>query len=117
MRSRSVAVAMIVTTLASAGAVGCYFQAQRLRTEGRWLLERSAAEAESFAATLDGAAAEAQLHTFEERRGVLERAHLWHRGQLLLILVAVGSAFCCYALVLYRRLREELQEVVEPGTP
>jgi hypothetical protein len=114
MRSVSVAIALGVTALAAGGAGACYFQAQKLRTEGRWLMERGNAQAEEYAASLDKTLAETQLATFEERRAVLEQAHFWQRLQVLLIVVAAIGGFCSYVLYLFRRLREQLVDAAAP---
>lgn len=110
MRSRSVAVAILFALLFAGGAVGSFFQAQKYRTEARWLLERGTAQAQQYAQTLDGTAADEQLSTLEQRREVLESAHLWQRLQLLCILASVIAAFSSYVFFLFRRLREQLLE-------
>ena len=109
MRSRSVAVAVSIAVLSAAGAVGCYIRADALHTEARWLLERSRAEGEAWVNTFDGEVADRQIATMEERRGIVERAHLWQRGQLLLILLTVVAAFSSYVLYLLHRLRHSLE--------
>ncbi|MDQ3264791.1 MAG: hypothetical protein M3Y59_14165 [Myxococcota bacterium] len=114
MRSRSVAVAILVSMLCAGGAVASFVQAQKLRTEANWLLARSAAQAQTYAETFDGSAAEEQLGTFEERREVLDRAALWQRAQMLLVLAAVIAAFSSYVLYLFRRLRDQLLDVADP---
>ena len=111
MRSRSVAVAVVVAVLSAGGAVTCFIQANRLRTEAQWLWERGNAQAQEFANSFDDSAAVAQLKTFEDRRATLEQAHLWQRGQFLLILLAVVAAFSSYLLFLFHRLRVDLEEV------
>jgi hypothetical protein len=108
MRSRSVAVAIGVAVLCAGGAVGCYVRAQQLRGEAAWLMARGNAEAQDYAASLDSATAANQLKTFEQRRAVLERAHLWQRGQMLLTLSSVAAVIASYVLFLFRRLREQL---------
>lgn len=113
MRSRSVPIAISVAVLAAAGAVGCYVQSTKFKTEAQWLLERGTAQGEEYAATLEGSIADRQLATFEERRAVLEQAHLWQRGQLFLILLSVIAAFSSYVLYLFARLRASLETVTE----
>jgi hypothetical protein len=103
-----VAVAIGVAVLCAAGAAGCYVRANQLRGEASWLMARGNAEAQEYAASLDSATAASQLKTFEQRRAVLERAHLWQRGQMLLILSSVAAAIASYVLFLFRRLREQL---------
>jgi hypothetical protein len=110
MRSRSVALAVLMAVLAAGGAVAAHLRAHQLRTDAGWLFERGTAEAEEYSTTLDPRAAEAQLLTFDEHRQVLERAELWHRTEMLAILLAVVSAFSSYVLYLFRRLREQLVE-------
>ncbi len=108
MRSRSVAVSMVVAAVCALGAVGCYVRASELRSDAAWLMVRGNAEAIEYANSLDSATATTQLATFEERRVVLERAHLWQRGQMLLVLATVGAAIASYVFFLFRRLREQL---------
>jgi hypothetical protein len=117
MRSRSVAAAITLSVICAGGALTCFLQASRLRTEAEWFLARSNAQAQEYANTLDSAVAEQQLVSFEQRRALLERAHIWQRVQLLLILGAVLTAFSSYVLYLFRRLREQLvdAEEVESG--
>lgn len=110
MRSRSVAVAILFTVLFAAGAVGSFIQAQKYRTDARWLLERGEAQGQQYAQSFDGAAQDEQLSTLEKRREVLEKAHLWQRLQLLSILASVIAAFSSYVFFLFRRLREQLLE-------
>ncbi|MBX5483838.1 MAG: hypothetical protein IRZ16_18610 [Myxococcaceae bacterium] len=110
MRSLSVAAAVALTVLAAAGAIGCYAKMRQLRSEASWLLERGSAQGQQYADTFDDAAAEQQLATLKQRRAVLDRVALWQRGQLLLILLAVISAFCSYFLYLFARLRAALEE-------
>lgn len=110
MRSRSVAISIVVAVLFAGGAVGSFVQAQRHRTEARWLLERGDAQGQEYAATFDGAAQDAQLITLEERHAVLEKAHLWQRLQLVCILASVIAAFSSYVFFLFRRLRDQLLE-------
>lgn len=113
MRSRSVAVAIAVSVLFAGGAVASFVQAHRLRGEARWLLERGEAQAQEYAATFEGSHADEQLGTFDKRREVLERAHLWQRLQMVFILAAVIAAFSSYVLYLFRRLREQLLDATE----
>jgi hypothetical protein len=108
MRSRSVAVAIILAAACAGGAVACFFRASQLRSEGEWLLARGNAQAEEYASTFDNAAAESQLVSFEKRREVLEQAHRWQRYQMLLIMSSVAAAFASYLLYLFYRLREQL---------
>jgi hypothetical protein len=117
MRSRSVAVAITLSVLSAAGAGLCYWQASRLRSEAEWQLARGNAQAQEYAATFDGAAAERQLANYDARRELLARAHLWQRFQLLLILVAVVSALGSYVLYLLARLRQQLVEASDEELP
>jgi hypothetical protein len=110
MRSRSVTVAVTVSALAAAGAGYAHFRAHQLRTDAGWLLERSSAQADEYATTLDSKVAEDQLATFDQRRAVLEHAELWQRYELLSILLTVVGGFSSYVLYLFRRLREQLVE-------
>lgn len=110
MRSRSVTLAILFAVLFAGGAVGSFLQAQKYRTDARWLLERGTAQAQEYAATFDGSHADEQLSTLEQRRQVLEQAHLWQRLQLLSILASVIAAFSSYVFFLFRRLRDQLLE-------
>jgi hypothetical protein len=110
LRSRSVAAAIAVSLLSAGGAVACFYRSSQLRTDGEWYLARGNAEAEEYASTLDSAVAEKQLATFEQRREILEKAHVWQRLQLLLILCSVVAAFGSYVLYLFFRLRQQLVE-------
>src|ERR687892_185490 len=111
LRSRSVALSLCVALLSAGGAVGCYVQNSALKREAGWLLERGNAQAAEYASTFDASIVEAQLKTFEARRAVLDRAHLWQRAQMLLILVTVIGAFSGYVLFLYHRLRADLEHL------
>lgn len=115
MRSRSFTVAIVFAVLCLGGAVGSYAMARSLRTEAKWLMARGDAQAQEYAATFDGAAAEKQLSTFEQRRVVLERAQRWQLLQMLLVLAAVMSGFSSYVLFLFRRLREQLVDANDPS--
>jgi hypothetical protein len=107
VRSHPVAIAVSVTLLSAGGAVACHLRAGELRREAGWLLERAHAEAAEYVATLDSSLAESQLKAFEERRQILDRAYLWQRGQMLLVLLGVVSGFSSYALSLRHRLRAD----------
>lgn len=106
--SRSVIMAIAVAVLSAAAAAGCYLRASQLRTEAGWLMARGNAAADEYAQSFDGAAADAQLASFDQRRAVLEQAQRWQRLQMVLVLAAVVSAFCSYVFFLFRRLREQL---------
>lgn len=110
MRSREVAVAVLLAMLCVAGAVGCRLRAGRLKSEASWQLARAKAAAAEYAATFEGAHVQRQLALFEERRLTLERAHLWQRGQYVLVLLAVTSTFAAFGFRLLSRLEaaEEL---------
>jgi hypothetical protein len=114
---RSVRVALCVSALAAASSVTCWWRASTLRTEAEWLMARGNAQAEEFANTLDGAVADQQMGTFEARRSVLERAHLWQRLQLLSVMLTVVAAFSTYVLHLLAKIRSELQEVTDETQP
>lgn len=114
MASRSVLFAVTIAVLSSAGAVACYLRAVELRTEARWLMERGVAEATEYTQTFEGAAQDKQFATLEQRREVLERATIWQRGQLLLVLLTVIAAFSSYVLYLFHKLRSGLEEVDAP---
>ncbi len=108
MRSRSVAVALLVCLGSGAGAVWAYGKASQLRSDGNWLMLRGNAQAEQYANSFDSEAAETQLQTFEQRRVVLEQAHFYQRVQMMLVLLSVVAAFSTYILWLYYRLRQQL---------
>jgi hypothetical protein len=112
--SHRVTLAVLVSFAFAGGALACYFRAAHLRGEAQWLLERGAAAAEAYAHSFDGTLADSQLFTFEQRRAVLERALLWQRGQLVLILASVVAAFCSYLLFLLNRLQAQLLDATDP---
>ncbi len=114
MRSRSVAVAVVLSAFAAGGAAYAHYRAHLLRTDAQWLLERGSAQADEYATTLDSKVAEDQLVTLDQRRVVLDRMQLWQRLELLGILLAVVAAFSSYVLYLFRRLREQLVEASAP---
>jgi hypothetical protein len=107
VRSPSVAIAVCITLLSGGGALACYLRASQLQRDSGWLLERAQAQAAEYSATLDSSLAENQLKAFEERRQILERAHLWQRGQMLLTLLGLVAGFSSYVLYLYHRLRSD----------
>lgn len=117
MGSRSVTAALCVAVL-SAGAAGyCYTQAAELQSQARWLMERGNAQALDYAERLDNAVADAQLKTFAERRTVMERAHLWQRGQMLGLMAGVLAALAAYMLHLLRRLDSQLDDASVEAPP
>lgn len=110
MGSRSVTAALCVAVL-SAGVAGyCYTQATELQSQARWLMERGNAQALDYAERLDNTVADAQLKTFAERRTVMERAHLWQRGQMLGLMAGVLAALAAYMLHLLKRLDSQLDD-------
>ncbi|HEX8440998.1 hypothetical protein [Archangium sp.] len=113
MRLFSVTTAVCVSLLSTACAVGCWYRAEGLRTEADWLLERSKAQASEYAHSLNDTLATQQLETFARRRAVMERAHVWQRGQTLGILVAVLAAASAWMLRMLSRLNGELDEATE----
>ncbi|MDY7224821.1 hypothetical protein [Hyalangium rubrum] len=110
MGTRSVVVAVSVSLLSLGCAGYCYTRSQALHGEARWLLERGNAQAVEYAQRLDNAVADAQLKTFAARREVMERAHLWQRGQMLGVMAAAISALVAYMLYLLRRLDSQLDD-------
>ncbi|WP_052517808.1 hypothetical protein [Archangium violaceum] len=106
----SVTTAVCVSLLTAACAAGCWYRAEQLRSEADWLMERSKAQASEFAQSFNDALATQQLETFARRRAVLERAHLWQRGQALGIMLTVAAGTCAWLLSLMRRLDGELEE-------
>jgi hypothetical protein len=117
MRLFSVTTAVCVSLLSAACAVGCWYRADLLRSEADWLLERSKAQASEYAQSFNDTLATQQLETFAKRRAVLERAHLWQRGQSLGIMFAVAAAACAWVLALLRRLTGELDEASQGLEP
>lgn len=108
MPSRSVAVAVTLTVLCAAGAIGAFIEASRYRGEGKALLSRGHAEAQEYAATFEGAYADKQERSLDARRIILERSHHWQRIQMVLVLCTVVGAFVSYLLYLLSRLRSQL---------
>lgn len=117
MGSRSVVAAFLVCLLSLGGAGFCALRAAGLHSEARWLLERGNAQALEYAEGLDNAVAEAQLKTFAMRRAVMERAHLWQRGQMLGLLAGALSGLAAYMLYLLRRLDSQLDEAAVETAP
>jgi hypothetical protein len=110
MGSRSVVAAIMVSLLALGGAGFCYMRASALHSEARWLMERGNAQALEYAERLDNTVADAQLKTFAARRTVMERAHLWQRGQMLGLMAGALAALAAYMLYLLRRLDSQLDD-------
>ncbi|CAM3220454.1 hypothetical protein G4177_27840 [Corallococcus sp. ZKHCc1 1396] len=108
MGTRSVTAALCISLLFAGGAAFCYTRAEALQAEGRWLMARGSAQATDFAQKLDGTSVDAQLKTFKERRGVMEKAHRWQRGMLLGVMAAILSAVSAYVLFLLKRLDDQL---------
>ena len=117
MRLFSVTTAVCISLLSAACAVGCWYRAEELRSEASWLLERGKAQATEYAQSLNDALAKQELETFARRRAVLERAHLWQRGQALGVMLSVLAAASAWVLRLWRRLTGELDEVSEALEP
>jgi hypothetical protein len=113
MRLFSVTTAVCISLLSAACAVGCWYRAEELRSEASWLLERGKAQATEYAQSLNDALAKQELETFAKRRVVLERAHLWQRGQALGVMLSVLAAATAWVLRLWRRLTGELDEASE----
>jgi hypothetical protein len=113
MRLFSVTTAVCIALLSAACAVGCWYRAEALRSEAGWLLERGKAQASEYAQSLNDALAKQELETFAKRRVVLERAHLWQRGQALGVMLSVLAAASAWVLRLWRRLNGELEEASE----
>ncbi len=111
MRSRSVAVAAAFTVLSASTAIGCYLAAASHRSEAEYLLVRGNAEAAEYASSFNGALADKELATFEERRTLLERARQWQMIQMLFVLGSVAGLFGSYVLFLFSGLRDQLVEV------
>jgi ferric-dicitrate binding protein FerR (iron transport regulator) len=117
MGSRSV-VAAVCVSLLSVGCSGiCYSRAAALNSEARWLMERGNAQALEYAERLDNAVADAQLKTFAARRAVMERAHVWQRGQMLGLMAGALAALMAYMLYLLRRLDSQLDEAATEAPP
>lgn len=101
-------VALVVgVALGGAGLAGvCAARAGRLEAQAAWLLVRGTAEGAEYASSFDGRYVDQELATYQERREVLERAFLWHRGATGLVMAAVLLALAGYALFLLERLQE-----------
>jgi hypothetical protein len=110
MGSRSVVAAIMVSLLSLGGAGFCFMRAAGLHSEARWLMERGNAQALEYAERLDNTVADAQLKTFAARRTVMERAHLWQRGQMLGLMAGALAALTAYMLYLLRRLDSQLDD-------
>jgi len=110
MGTRNVTAAICVALLSLGSAGFCYTRAADLHSQARWLMERGNAQALDYADRLDNTVADAQLKTFAERRVVMERAHLWQRGQMLGVMAGVLAALAAYMLHLLRRLDSQLDD-------
>jgi hypothetical protein len=117
MGSRSVVAAICVSLLSVGGAGFCYTRAAALHSEARWLMERGTAQAVEYAERLDNTVADAQLKTFAARREVMERAHVWQRGQMLGLMAGVLAALVAYMLHLLRRLDSQLDDAAMEAPP
>jgi hypothetical protein len=120
MGTRSVTAALCISLLSAGAAAYCYTRSDALQVQGQWLMERGTAQAEDYANRLDGAAADAQLKSFAERRAVLERAHRWQRGMMLGIFASVLAAVSAYMLFLLKRLDDQLVDAMgdmRPSSP
>ncbi len=117
MGSRSV-VAAVCVSLLSVGCSGiCYSRASALNSEARWLMERGNAQALEYAERLDNSIADAQLRTFATRRTVMERAHVWQRGQMLGLMAGALAGLVAYMLYLLKRLDSQLDEASTAAPP
>lgn len=112
MHKGGLAVAICVSLLSAGGAAWSFQQEQALQKEGQWLMARGNAQAEEYAQHFDETVAEAQLQTFAQRREVLERAHLWQRGQILGVMGAALGFLAAYALFLLKRLDDQLADAM-----
>lgn len=114
MRSPGIRIAAAVAAVCAAGAVGCFARGYTLRSEAGWLLERGKAQADAYARTFESGLVERQLATFEQRREVLERAHLWESGEVVFILLCVLAGAVGYGFFIADRLRYEVEELRGP---
>lgn len=117
MGSRSVVAAFCVSFLCVGSAGYCYERKAALDSEARWLMERGNAQALEYAERLDNEVADAQFKTFAARRTVLERAHLWQRGQMLGLMGGALAALAAYMLYLLRRLDSQLDDAAAEAPP
>ncbi|WP_224245210.1 hypothetical protein [Hyalangium gracile] len=117
MGSRSVVAAVCVSLLCVGSAGFCYTRKASLDSEARWLMERGNAQAIEYAERLDNAVADAQLKTFASRRTVMERAHVWQRGQMLGLMGGAIAALVAYMLYLLRRLDSQLDDAAAEAPP
>lgn len=117
MGTRSVVAAVCISLLSVGGAGYCYTRSSALQSEARWLMERGNAQALEYAERLDNSVADEQLKTFAARRAVMERAHMWQRGQMLGVMAGVLSAVAAYMLYLLRRLDSQLDDAAAEAPP
>jgi len=110
---RSVALAIGMSVGCATLALACTARAHRLGSQAEWLLARGAAEGTEYVNTFDGRHVDQELVNFQERRGVLERAHRWERIATALLMAASFLVVICYALFLLVRLQEQQ---LEPAT-
>lgn len=111
MRSPGIPIAAAAAVLFAGGAVGCFVKAHQVRAEAGWLLERGTAQAQAYAQTFESAIVEQELATFEQRRAVLDRAHLWQQGVAALLLLSVLAALAGYGFFIADRLRYEIEDL------
>lgn len=113
MRLVSVMAAVCFSLMCAAWAAGCWYRAEQLRSEANRLLERGQAQASGYAQSFDDTLATQQLESFAQRRGVLEQAYLWQRGQMVGILLGAVAAAGAWVLSMMRRLQRTLDEASE----
>ncbi len=111
---RQVKVALALSTLLLGGAAAAFWQSRQLEGPAEMILARSVAQATEYAQTLDGAALEAQLQLFEERRVQLEQAFFFQRLGILAAIFSMVAAFAGYGAYLLERLRQQLVDVSGP---
>ncbi len=105
---RKLIIALTIFVLAAAGALISFRKMSQLRSEAGWLLVRADAHAADYASSLDGAFAETELMTFDQRRTLLERAQRWQQLEMFCVLVGVAAAILGYSFYVMRRVRDEV---------
>lgn len=107
MSYRGVALAIGLSVASAVLAAGCAWRAHHLASQASWLMARGVAEAAEYTNTFDGTHVDRELVTFQERRAVLERAHLWQRGSIAAAMAAALAVVASYLVWLLVRLDQQ----------
>lgn len=98
--------ACLIFILSAAGAAISFRKVSQLRSEASWLSLRADAHAANYAASLESSLVDTELISFDQRRALLVRAHLWQRLEIVCVLFAAAAALFAYGFYLLRRARQ-----------